>query len=93
MKRKKLGSQSLVDYSFGHTRKRMLERYNLNITRQDYDTLCENVRKKKGVTEIGREDQKGCTQIIYTTSFKDRTILLVYEDTRDCITTVLPKGQ
>lgn len=90
MKRKKLKGQSLIEYSFNHTKQRMLERYDLSLTRQEYDALCGDVRLKRNVAEVGREKQKGCIQIIYTASFKHRIVLLVYEDTRDCITTVLP---
>lgn len=92
MKRKHLKGEDLSRYSFEHTKQRMLERYGLNLTLDDYNLLCNNVRNRKNVIEVDRENQKDCTQIIFETYFKSKTILVVYEDVRDCITTVLPNG-
>jgi hypothetical protein len=70
----------------------MLERYDLDLTLSEYNLLCKNLGKKKYAIEIGREKQKDCTQIIYDVLFKSKTIRVVYEDVRDCITTVLPNN-
>ena len=96
MKRKNLNQK---EYGYTHTKQRLKERYELEITRSEYDTLCEKIRERKnGILDRHSEyishmkrmhPQKKGFQLILDTPFKNQIIKIVWEDHRDCITTVL----
>lgn len=72
------------NYSFNHVKKRLTERYNLDITISEYDELC-------GVKMLGfinKETQKN-PQKVYDILFKGKVIRVVFSEKRDLITTVL----
>ena len=81
-----------IDYSFKHTKQRLKERYNVDITRGYYDTFCDNIKNNKGVTLVMEEKQKNDTQYIYDLHFQHRSeIRVVWSEKRQCITTALER--
>lgn len=73
-------------YSFRHTQERLKERYKLDITRPEYDTICQNAKKLRGELEQnGKKMQK-----IVKASFKGKVVTFVYGLGCDYVTTVLP---
>ncbi len=86
MKRKNLNQK---EYGYTHTKQRLKERYELDITRVEYDTLCEKIRERKN----GILDRHKGFQLTLDTLFKGHTIKIVWENHRDCITTILPKPE
>jgi hypothetical protein len=76
------------EYSFNHCVERAEQRYGLALTRQaweDWATQC-----REGLDAIHRNvngDVIQTTHVIYWWGVK---IIVVYEDKRDCITTLLP---
>lgn len=90
------------DYSVDHCIQRMKERYDVDITKKDYDQLNDQVKKfmktyknkndtDKQLTIIGIEKQKSATlYVLKVESFKGKTVFINYEDVRDCVTTILP---
>ena len=89
MKRKNMDQK---EYGYTHTRDRLIERYGLKITREEYNDLCEQVRDQRDVMITGKNLQKKGIQFVLKTKFKGETIVVVWENNRDCITTVLPGG-
>ena len=87
MKRKNMNQK---EYGFTHTKQRLKERYNLNISHEEYDYLCNKVRKGKYSNVVGVNTQKTGEQKIVGMLFKERLLILVWEEHRDCITTALP---
>jgi len=77
------------EYSLYHFTQRMKERYKFNITRDDYDILCSMVAKKE---PINIEVQKNDTQETYDLFFYSTYMKVVWSKSRQCLTTVLPKG-
>ncbi len=77
------------NYSFNHVTKRLKERYDLDITMDEY-----NILNLVTILDIPKfiEHQKGDTQFIYDIMFKKKMIRVVYSDKRNLITTVLPEG-
>jgi high-affinity nickel permease len=74
------------DYSFRHTKARLKERYYLDITRSEYDEICENAKALRG--ELERNGEK--MQKIVKARFKGKTVTFVYALGCDWVTTVLP---
>jgi len=73
-------------YSFLHTQVRLKERYGLDITRVEYDSVCQNAKALRGELERnGRIMQK-----IVKAKFKGKTVTFVYGLGCDYVTTVLP---
>jgi hypothetical protein len=73
-------------YSFAHTKQRLKERYDLDITRAEYEALCVVVAGLTGFWEkTDGDDQK-----ITKATFKNRLVTFVWSQHRYCITTVLP---
>jgi len=78
------------EYSFNHTKNRLLERYNIEITLDDYNYLCRKIESKKDLVLIMVEKQKNDTQYVYDLNFKYKNrIRVVWSEKRNCITTVL----
>lgn len=78
------------NYSFNHVKKRLTERYNLDITIDEYDKLCQMVIDNKGTIFINSENN---TQEIYNILIGLTTIKVVWSVERKLITTVLPIRQ
>jgi len=87
MKRKNLDQE---EYSYQHTKQRLLERYGMTISKVEYHKLCKKVRERKNIISIGTNQQKKGLQLVIDTLFKSKIITVVWENDRDCITTVLP---
>lgn len=82
-----------VNYSYNHTKDRILERYDFKITRALYDGICEDIKEKSpDVTVIDVETQKDDTQMIVDIKYKFIPILrVVWSDKRQCITTAIKR--
>ena len=79
-------------YSFEHTKLRLLQRYSIEITMDNYDSLCHMIKNKIGTTLIDTEKQKNDTQYIYDIKFALNPILrVVWSEKRQRITTVLER--
>lgn len=73
-------------YSFRHTQARLKERYRLDITRDEYETICQNAKLLRGELESnGKKMQK-----IVKARFKGKIVTFVYGLGCDYVTTVLP---
>jgi len=80
------------EYSFNHTKKRLKERYGIDITIDDYNYLCTKVITNDDITLIMMEKQDNDTQYTYDLDFKYRGIIrVVWSGSRQCITTVLER--
>jgi len=82
-----------ADYSFNHTRDRLLERYDITITRAFYDGMCKDIKDlTSDVTLIDIEKQKDDTQMIFDIKYKFiESIRVVWSDERACITTAIKR--
>lgn len=81
------------EYSFNHFKDRLKERYDLDISREEYEKMCSDI---KTFTPISTEKQKRDTQKIYFTALesaehKQLLMKVVWSEKRQCLTTVLPK--
>lgn len=80
------------EYSFNHTKQRLLERYEMVIIREDYEYLCKKIKDNDNVTMVMMEAQEGDIQYTYDLDFEYRgKIRVVWSNARDCITTALPR--
>ena len=79
------------EYSFNHFKERLKERHNLDITENHYDDLCSMMELYKTFPPISVEKQKNDTQMVYEIVFKETMIKVVWSETRNLLTTVLPK--
>jgi hypothetical protein len=80
------------EYSFNHTKLRLLERYGIDITVEDYEYLCENIKYNNDALLITMEKQKDDEQYIYDLNFKYKEIVrVVWSKERQCITTALER--
>lgn len=77
-------------YSFGHTKQRAKERYNIDLDQRTYDKWCVLARKAD-VINTEKDGQK--VQTTHVIVWNNEKIVCVYENIRDCITTVLPPEQ
>lgn len=76
------------EYSLHHFTQRMKERHHFNITRSDYDILCSMIAQRD---PINIEVQKNDTQETYELFFHSTYMKVVWSQSRQCLTTVLPK--
>ena len=77
------------EYSFNHFKDRLKERFILDITKEEYNKLCFDVKEKFKTISI--EEQKKDTQIIYIGEWKNIQLKVVWSENRQCLTTVLPR--
>lgn len=101
MKRKQ---QNLANYSFHHTRERLLERYDLPLLKRDYEKAC-NFFRKKYPKKKGLKREK---QIVESVSFVELglaerpkgegwgsdfsiPVIFVYDTEQELIQTALPR--
>lgn len=75
------------EYSYNHTKQRMLERFNIHINKRDYNKLCSLISSR---TIVMRES---VTQEVHIIEWKNQTFTVVFNTEKSCITTVLPKRQ
>jgi len=82
-----------IEYSFNHTKDRILERYDFKITREFYDGMCKDIKELSSATTlIDVEKQKDDTQIIFDIKYKFmEPIRVVWSDMRSCITTAIKR--
>ena len=81
-----------INYSFHHTRDRLKERYDIDITREQYYELCAMAQdpKKRKLVAVDYQDD---VQYTYDLLFPYReNIRVVWSKKRQCITTALPLG-
>lgn len=81
-----------IKYSYHHVKKRLLDRYSILITYDDYITMNESVkihRQFKGVAPLSI-DNNGDQEIWIYKIPHSKTIKIVYSISRKRITTVLP---
>ena len=74
-----------INYSFQHTKNRILERYKKVIDRKWYDEMCERIKDGHGFTYLDSAKDSGDTQLIV----KVENIIVVWSENRQCITTAL----
>lgn len=77
-------------YSFNHTRKRLAERYNIEINAMDYAEMCERIIHKKNVLFITSEKQKNDVQEVYDMYLRGGLVRVVWSTSTNWIKTVLP---
>lgn len=80
------------EYSFNHVKERLKERYDLNIEKHDYDTMNNGVRESRNPKKAFSVDNNG-DQEVYLYIFDvypPKKILVVWSNSKDRITTVLP---
>jgi predicted metalloenzyme YecM len=80
------------EYSFNHTKKRLKERYDIDITMEDYDHICFKVKNHKDVKLIMAENKQQELQFTYDYLHNGEKIRVVWSDERDCITTALQRS-
>jgi len=82
-----------LNYSFEHTKLRILQRYNIQIEQDHYDYFCHMIKNNIGATLISEEEQKGDLQKIYDLKHDiDPTIRVVWSEKRQLITTAIPRN-
>jgi hypothetical protein len=79
-------------YSFNHFKKRLKERYNLDITMDEYDQFCNIIISGKKFL-INTERQKNDIQTIYDIPAAGILIRVVWSQGKQLLTTVLPIRQ
>jgi hypothetical protein len=77
------------EYSFNHFVKRMKERHGFNIDRAEYNALCSLIKNKE---PINIEKQKNDIQLTFDLFFYSTYMKVIWSNSRQCLTTVLPKG-
>jgi hypothetical protein len=85
MKRKQLKGKDLKEYCFQHVKQRLDERFGLYITKREYQKLHDGIDKME---IISRDVQKE-PQLVLSTVFKGVKIHIVYNEVKNCITTVI----
>jgi len=77
-------------YSFNHTRKRLEDRYSIEINAMDYAEMCENIMHKNHALFVTSEKQKNDVQEIYDVYLRGTLVRVVWSTSNRCIKTVLP---
>lgn len=76
-----------LDYSYHHVKKRLKERYDLDISRLEYDRL-NSIVPKSFVYKVEEDAEE--KQYLYKFFFKEKEVIFVYSKERERIKTVLP---
>jgi hypothetical protein len=79
------------DYSFNHTKQRLLERYGIDLDLEEYDWICSKVKSHEDVNLIMAENRQQELQFIYDYLHNGKKIRIVWSNERDCITTALER--
>ena len=81
------------NYSFNHTKQRLLERYGIDITMKEYDYLCKKVESNRNILLVMIEKQKDGDQYTYDLTFKYKGVIrVVWNKDKKYITTALRRG-
>lgn len=88
LRKKHLTGTKLRDYNFKHTQLRARQRYNLILSRSNYEQLCSDIRQKKFVLVQNRFRKS--KQKVYKIKFKNTTLYALYMENGNRITTLLP---
>lgn len=80
------------EYSFNHTKERLLERFNLSLSKEEYKILCELCMTKvsyiNSLVIKESEDQE-----IHQLFFKGHNIKFTFNNKKGYITTALPRKE
>jgi len=83
------------EYSFNHTKDRLRERFDLLLTRNEYELLCNICSSKDLLGDMCNSKtlviKENSDQEIHTIFFKGRYIKFTFSTKKSCITTVLPE--
>lgn len=74
-------------YSYEHCKERASQRYDLTLTLEIYKEWDKLVRQSPAIHTNTDKDTVQTTHVIY---WQDTKIICVFENKRDCITTLLP---
>ena len=86
--KKHLTGSKLKDYNFIHTQQRARKRYNLILTRSNYEQLCSEIKQKKFI-QLSHTYKKSY-QEVYKIKFKNTILYVLYKEQGSRITTALP---
>lgn len=78
-----------LEYSKDHTKQRLSERYDIDITDDDYYDLCEMIKRRIDCTLMKVEAQAGGIQETYRVLFKGTVIYAVWSYPLQLVKTVL----
>ena len=90
MKRKSLVGKKLKAYNYQHSKQRAKERYDISLTKSNYEALCDRIKAGRFVFVLKKERQKRGTQLTCQLRFKEQNIYVVYLVETASITTFLP---
>lgn len=82
-----------AQHSFEHTKERLKSRYALDIEYAEYVELCAQCALRENVVPIpvkGLPSSSGQNYTVYRVEFKNRYILVLFEEFKMLIKTVLP---
>ena len=74
------------NYSYQHTKQRLSERHNLTLSEYEYNNLCQKFIEKKIKIIV---EEKSNNQVIFETTFKNKQIKFVWNNSHQLITTTL----
>jgi hypothetical protein len=77
------------EYSKKHTKDRLSERYEMDITDEEYEDLCEMIKRRIDCTLVQVEAQYGGIQETYRVLFRGSVIYAVWNPQLQIIKTVL----
>jgi len=77
------------DYSYEHFKKRLKERYDTDITREDYDYLNSDVKQHRHIGMLISTDNNGDQEVYDYSLTNTLKILIVWSVSKDRVTTVL----
>ena len=87
-RKKYVDISKLRDSNFLHTQQRARQRYNLILSRSNYEQLCHEIKQKK--FESLSYTYKDRYQNVYKIKFKNTILYVIYIDIGNRITTALP---
>jgi hypothetical protein len=82
-------NRNTKEYSRDHVIERAKQRYSIDISFSEYDNLCKIA--KQNLHKCKQKEQNGDdTQYILHIEFKDVTMIVVFSEKRQLVTTLLP---
>lgn len=82
-------NRNTKEYSRDHVIERAKQRYNIDISHQEYDKLC--LLAKQNLSKCKQKEKNGDdTQYILHLEFKNVTLIVVFSENRQLVTTLLP---
>lgn len=79
------------EYSYNHFKQRLKERYDTDITREDYDYLNSNVKRHRNPKLAISIDNNGDQEIYEYALTNTLRVLVVWSVSKDRVTTVLKR--